>query len=112
MSHTPGPWEAEQRGFGYPDYEGGPVRRLWDVCGPNGELVMIGTIVAENEANARLTAAAPDLLAALVRLMRSCVGRPCTYCGGEHALFIQPTAADLAQARAAIARATEAEKEN
>lgn len=63
MSHTPGPWTARQRSAGYPDYAGGPVIRLWDVYGPDGLVVSMGTInpTGGNEANAGLIAAAPDL---------------------------------------------------
>lgn len=70
MKHTPGPWRAVQRSFGYPDVEGGPERHLWDIEAEAGEPVAMGTLARENEANARLVAAAPDLLEAAVECLR------------------------------------------
>ena len=76
MSYTPGPWTIDHQRIGPP---GEPVALLCDVNDP-----MSGTVIdwprgndsgtamsiddAENEANARLIAAAPDLLAALRQL--------------------------------------------
>ena len=73
MSSTPGPWTIDHQRIGPP---GEPVALLCDVNDP-----MTGTVIdwprgndsgtamsiddAENEANARLIASAPDLLAAL-----------------------------------------------
>jgi len=73
MTHTPGPWTIDHQRIGPP---GEPVALLCDVNDS-----MTGTVIdwprgndsatamsindAENEANARLIAAAPDLLAAL-----------------------------------------------
>jgi len=73
MTHTEGPWTIDHQRIGPP---GEPVALLCDVNDP-----MTGTVIdwprgndsgtamsiddAENEANARLIASAPDLLAAL-----------------------------------------------
>jgi len=77
VSYTPGPWTIDHQRIGP---HGEPVALLCDVNDP-----MTGTVIdwprgndsgtamsiddAENEANARLIAAAPALLAALRRLM-------------------------------------------
>jgi hypothetical protein len=53
--HTPGPWRSE-RGNG--DYGR-------NVTADNGRRIVCETICAEHEANARLIAAAPELLEAL-----------------------------------------------
>lgn len=61
--HTPGPWE----------YDNGGVSRLKDHSGELRLMVDITTdspIVGEDEANAHLIAAAPDLLEALRRARR------------------------------------------
>lgn len=58
---TPGPWAARQRDFGYPDYEDGPIVRLWDVYARRAGCVACGTIFGDSEANAHLIAAAPTL---------------------------------------------------
>ncbi len=59
--HTPGPWEAAERGE-YLDY-GGRSRVIF------GDGIRLAVVhhndVPEDEANARLIAAAPDLLAAI-----------------------------------------------
>ena len=70
MSHTPGPWKHEDRTYVYALNEQGSNRFYVDVQRgrANGEL----TQLAELLANARLIAAAPDLLAAL-ELARSWV---------------------------------------
>lgn len=52
MSYTPGPWTWERGAYGVHDYT---------VIAPTGELAY----EIEREADARLIAAAPDLLAAL-----------------------------------------------
>ena len=69
QSHTPGPWHIEQFTSGYSKYEGRTIShrlesgnmlriaRAYNVMGPN-----------ETDANARLIAAAPDMLAALQKL--------------------------------------------
>lgn len=53
--HTPGPWETSSNSDGD-----------WDVCGPDGGDMIADLKGCDNaEANARLIAAAPELLAAL-----------------------------------------------
>jgi hypothetical protein len=68
-AHTPGNWTIDHERIGPP---GEPVALLCDMTAPHGATVVDwprgdGEAVddAENEANARLIAAAPDLLAAL-----------------------------------------------
>lgn len=90
--HTPGPWLAEYRNRLYFDIQAPAVGderrgRVAEVCG-NG-----GKDIATIRANALLIAAAPDLLAALQRLM------------GGTTDFDDALAAN-AQAKSAIVRAT------
>lgn len=54
MKHTPGPWETKEDGYGY-----------WGIYDRSGECIA-ETTEREDEANARLIAAAPELL----RLLR------------------------------------------
>lgn len=69
--HTPGPWEMHYDHDGYTvnkethEYDGlsAYIARVFDDVGDPGE--------EEGEANARLIAAAPDMLAALVRLEKA-----------------------------------------
>jgi hypothetical protein len=53
-SHTPGPWKAQPAGY--------PTRQ-WDIVADSGRRNVAETI-CDHEANARLIAAAPELLAA------------------------------------------------
>jgi hypothetical protein len=66
--HTPGPWKAHSFSHGLKDVpvssETRDVARVLDCAGP--ELV----------SNARLIAAAPDLLAALIDILGDLGGRP------------------------------------
>lgn len=90
--HTPGPWSIDQYGT---------------VSGPDGRIITINGVASvcspgpwQNvaKANARLIAAAPDLLAALVAVLDTSGAR-----GTYHALkYVE--AVDAAEA--AIARAT------
>lgn len=57
MKHTPGPWTATERG----EFVNAPNGR--DICHIYGQRTL-----GEDKANARLIAAAPDLLAALQAL--------------------------------------------
>jgi hypothetical protein len=84
IKHTPGPWVAECIG------SNGDHENPQDIYEINGK-----TRVAEfvTEANARLIAAAPELLDALVTLLDAVEGK-------------RITQGDCNQARAAIARAT------
>ena len=69
IKHTPGPWKHEDRTYVYALNEQGSNRFYVDVQRgrANGEL----TQLAELLANARLIAAAPDLLEACEHFMKS-----------------------------------------
>jgi len=92
--HTPGPWRVT----------GGPTPRgnAAGVCSVDGLHVTdvhgYGTSIETDHANARLIAAAPDLLAALENVSAKLE----RLCGVSYPDAI---ALDLSQARAAIARA-------
>jgi len=60
MSHTPGPWNWDDTVWDYDPAEQAP----WLVAGADQAAVVLGGEIKCNEANARLIAAAPDLLAA------------------------------------------------
>ena len=88
-AHTPGPWRATEKTITAPETEDrlGMECRLY---GGNGR---------DNRANARLIAGAPDLLAALQRIVAVLdkqVASP----------HLAERASPLAQAKAAIAKAT------
>ena len=87
--HTPGPWHIGVRTF----------HAGRDVYVPKGEPVAVAddaiTATPEAEANARLIAAAPDMLAALRELVVNNMGHPKGI-----------TVPQLDKARAAIAKAT------
>lgn len=89
--HTPGPWHIGVRTF----------HAGRDVYGPKGEPVAVAddaiTATPEAEANARLIAAAPELLAALRHLLEDAVALNM----GE-----SDRSGVLAEARAAIDKAT------
>lgn len=99
--HTPGPWEAyvnNSQGYalGVMVCSGGRAggnENLCDIRDPHG----FEGGVAEAEANARLVAAAPDLLAALNELYDICLMQ-----GGTFGMLHQK---EMAQACAAIAKA-------
>jgi len=80
--HTPGPWTIDHERIGP---WGEPVALLCDSHAPESGTVVewprFGEVVddAENEANARLIASAPDLLAALMQLMEWEGDEPGTY---------------------------------
>jgi hypothetical protein len=86
MKHTPGPWTFDKDDLG-----------IWinSPAYPQPIAKMGKSTVFPTEANARLIAAAPDLLEAL----RFCVQNDGGECLGDHP-------AKLAQARAAIRKAT------
>ena len=65
MSHTPGPWTASEHGA-YTDYKGNNIVILGDDL---RIAVVLGPDTDETQANARLIAAAPDLLEALEALL-------------------------------------------
>lgn len=77
--HTPGPWVHDTRGQGKPDVRaasGRAVACTWMVCGsaPKSDKGYEARC-EEDRANARLIAAAPELLAALEELVgwQTCV---------------------------------------
>ena len=84
-AHTPGPWFVTTQD----DYPTGEVS-----ADPMGVRHIVTTYCDDAKANARLIAAAPELLAALGRLLES----------GD--VLDAADAGALKQARAAIARAT------
>ena len=101
MSHTPGPWTVEQDNFG--DGDGWQTvvqagKELVAAVWPSTEDDNNHDIPGEGQANARLIAAAPDLLAALglaeTWLMR-----------GAHDPLLAAEAEVLRSIRAAIAKA-------
>ena len=72
-SHTPGPWELN-------DFDGIPIAKvsLYVITAPCTPNVGSGLSRDENAANARLIAAAPDLLAALKAVSET--GDDCPMC--------------------------------
>jgi hypothetical protein len=62
--HTPGPWVAEE-------YPVSPDHTVWGVCDGNGRLMTD----IHTEADARLIAAAPELLQALRWLLEDALGQ-------------------------------------
>ena len=92
--HTPGPWKTVARN--YPIADTGDYDGCWEVLtgDPKKPIVQIWGDSDEDEANARLIAAAPDLLEALKDTLQLLE----VYCGD----FEEGT---RKQARAAIAKA-------
>jgi hypothetical protein len=89
--HTPGPWKyLRTSGFDY----GSTAYWIPGICGN-----------VKDEANARLIAAAPDLLEALSKIEAACAVIPEGLEG-----YLEPLSDALADARAAIAKATGAMK--
>lgn len=102
--HTPGPWV--EAGYGdYNDYDG----NCRVILGEGGDIrtaIVLGFDNDRNRANARLIAAAPDLLAALKGLSEA-------YCRAGSALSRDERHEDrmrLIAARAAIDKANVADK--
>lgn len=100
--HTPGPWKVSQN-----------VSR--HVVGPNGGIVTCGELTwdgpgssAVADANARLIAAAPELLEALRRM--EVAANTVAYCHDKHrgnfAAALSEMESDAEAARAVIAKAT------
>jgi hypothetical protein len=86
--HTPGPWAIES-----PDISGAPIPVRKSENHPQGDLTICHVnpyLAYESEANARLIAAAPDLLDALQAV--------CDACGDRDTLL-------MAQCKAALAKA-------
>lgn len=99
MKHTPGPW------FFSGKHEGCEVRYVGTYPDDRfcGELAtLFGKDGEEQEANARLIAAAPELLDVLTRMVDQ-ISDPLN---AEHQLGAFVLGARIAEARAAIAKAT------
>lgn len=105
MTHTPGPWEAEwESNAGYDGMTDG-----WNIVQHGGEDIFPVVVVDEGDnddkaitaANARLIAAAPDLLKALGELVQSIedMGLDCDSEGGDEGIMW------LDDARALLAKA-------
>jgi len=90
MNHTPGPWTISHENFGHFKLDAGDVSII-DGCG------YCDSPWLSSEADARLIAAAPDLLEALKKMLDV----------WEHG-GLKPY--PIAKARAAIAKATGAKK--
>ena len=95
--HTPGPWKSE--GYGIWSSVGGENRRVACTEYDRGEGPYKVKTEQEAVSNARLIAAAPDLLAALIELLDQ-AGEVYPHFESERGQ------ANIAQARAAISRAT------
>jgi hypothetical protein len=110
-THTPGPWRVDDRRSGH-RYDGGPVRYFsiahtsetrdcfvaLDIA-PVDLITSVGSIRnAEGEANARLIAAAPELLEALINLYEIGIASDCERDGDDS------TRAAMKAALAAIAK--------
>lgn len=68
--HTPGPWRLSGPDHFYDYTIQGPTEELAIAAAVNGEMRRMGGELAEHEANARLIAAAPELLEALQAVVR------------------------------------------
>lgn len=83
MNHTPGPWKAEpgpsKQWRVVPHYDGYDRRSVATTIPVAGEPHI------DPEANARLIASAPELLAALEELVAAQVCGPCSLCDKAHA---------------------------
>lgn len=75
MKHTPGPWKAAQ-----PKHD----PQAWDVCTESGGVLAKLTWGGEGGANAKLMAAAPELLAACQAAMSKLDHYDGEYKGGPH----------------------------
>lgn len=96
--NSPGPWRIE-RNCGHPHIE------IWE--GAKQRLAYMQDHIAESEANARLIAAAPDLLCAMQELFEQCV--MVHRYGGDGCNQKEADAA-IKAGFAAIAKATEGEE--
>lgn len=104
VKHTPGPWFG-QAGFS-DDVEITAESREGMVAICSMELGFTGRIGVEQEANARLIAAAPDLLEALEQLLGNAEIARFHLKDTEEGMIVGSTLFDtIQQARAAIARA-------
>jgi hypothetical protein len=103
-AHTPGPWTVEHKDHGARQFiksRKGAVAILQNYG--SAEAMAAAPLTVERIANARLIAAAPDLLAALVSLQDE-VQRMRAI---SHYFFDQCDQRPINAARAAIAKATE-----
>jgi hypothetical protein len=91
IKHTPGPWEWDDEVWA--EYD--PEQRAPWLIGSDGQQVLTGRIKCRTEADARLIAAAPDLLKTLTILVENIV----------HAMPSSALLAPVVNARAAIAKA-------
>jgi type VI protein secretion system component VasF len=99
MKHTRGPWIASEYGD-YGDYDG----KCRVILGEGGDIrtaVVLGFDTEENQANARLIAAAPDLLEALQRINEACAQIPEGLEG-----YLEHLSDAISDARKALAKAT------
>lgn len=94
MSHTPGPWIADQPFEGHVANASGRL-----VCSAMGHYDGEEHTRKENVANARLIAAAPELLAALKAIWAFDEIRSATDCGPTNEGYPSP---ELFAARAAV----------
>jgi hypothetical protein len=94
-SHTPGPWRVDAR-----KKEGTSKGYAYVLVRANGALGQVATVFENHEPNARLIAAAPDLLAAL----RECVRLLHNYHTGDDSDLGELAAGAEERARAAIAK--------
>lgn len=94
MSHTPGPWEAD-------DNEGFSI---WRVYGGSKSIAEVIGDSAEADANARLIAAAPEMFEALCGAWMALSGAP------DWMHREDEYADEIRAVRAAIAKATEGSK--
>ena len=100
--HTPGPWTHEGQGdiTGIENDPGnGCVGKVDVAC------VYLRTVPGKTEANARLIAAAPELLTALKDLAQSIVWKEFGECRGFTEEMPLPIITAVEKARAAIAKA-------
>lgn len=95
--HTEGPWEWDGNPCSYDIENEAP----W-LIGGNGRPILAGEIHCDRDANARLIAAAPELLVALENLIGQAVQQNEAY-GNPNSPSM---ALALLEARAAIAKAT------
>ncbi len=105
---TPGPWAHDTTGFPKPDVRaasGRAVATTWMVCS-NAPKTRAGFLArqAEDRANARLIAATPELLGALVEFVEAFESHKITNTHGARDFDFTGRIAALA--RAAIAKAT------
>lgn len=98
--HTPGPWEACDVGD-YSDYDG----RCRVILGDDLRIVVVLGDHDESAANARLIAAAPDLLEALGELLPQNLGAPPDALQDHMTVPVDMTIGEIRRALAAIAKA-------